>query len=181
MGLELEASASIFGALGSTCGQVQGQAQLEEDRACSSKGDKTLISFPRRPLPARSPNPNLIFLAMGSPLLTGHSLFSMGPSQDAPCLSLPAWSPRSLPAATSPSQGTALCASCLTGPLHGANPCTPLTTAIAKPLADDTLLDEVLKFQKGTLPLSRSSWEEGPSFSSTPSRVPFSSSLGKGR
>ena len=51
----------------------------------------------------------------------------------------------------------------------------------AKPLADIALLEEVLKFQKGTFPPSRSFWGEGPYFSSTLSRVPLSSSLGKGR
>ena len=73
--------------------------------------------------------------------------------------------------------------SCPTAPLHD-DPCAPLPTApttTAKPLADAALLEEVLKFQKGTLPPSHSSWGEGPSFSSTLSRVPLSSSLGKGR
>ena len=43
------------------------------------------------------------------------------------------------------------------------------------------ILDEVLRFQKGMLPPSRFSWGEGKSFSPTPSWVPLSSSLGKGR
>ena len=104
-----------------------------------------------------------------------------GLSQDVPCGSLPARSLRPLPAAIGPSQGFALSASCPTAPLHGVDPCAPLPTAIAKPLADVALLDKVLRFQKGTLPPSRSSWGEGPSFSSIPSWVPLSSSLGKGR
>ena len=152
------------------------------DRACSSKGEETHLS-PRRLIPARSPSPSLPLLATDPSSSTGPSLFPVGSAQDAPCGSLPARSPRLLPAVTGPSQDFALCASCPVAPLHD-DPCAPLPmapTAIAKPLADVALLEEVLRFQKGTLPPSRSSWGEGPSFSSTPSRVPLSSSLGKGR
>ena len=46
--------------------------------------------------------------------------------------------------------------------------------AILKPLADDALLEEVLRFQ-GTLSSSRTSWGEGPSSSSSSSSL--SSSL----
>ena len=47
--------------------------------------------------------------------------------------------------------------------------------AILKPLADDALLEEVLRFQ-GTLSSSRTSWGEGPSSSSSSSSS-LSSSL----
>ncbi|RVW73505.1 hypothetical protein CK203_060050 [Vitis vinifera] len=84
--------------------------------------------------------------------------------------------------AQGPSQVFALCASCPTAPLHD-DPCAPLPRLNddREALADVALLEEVLKFQKGTLPPSRSFWGEGPYFSSTLSRVPLSSSLGKGR
>ena len=140
-----------------------------EDRACFSKGEETLLSF-KSLIPARNPSPSLIFLATGLSSSTRHSLFLGGLSQDAPCGSLPARSLRPFPAATGPSQGSVLGASSPVAPLHGVDPCTPLPmtlTAIVKPLADVSLLDEVLRFQKGTLPLSRSSWGEGPSSSST--------------
>ncbi|KAL6311657.1 hypothetical protein AAG906_025675 [Vitis piasezkii] len=48
----------------------------------------------------------------------------------------------------------------------------------SKPLADAAFLEEVLIFQ-GTLSSSCSSWEEGPSSSSTHFWVPNSSTLGK--
>lgn len=69
------------------------------------------------------------------------------------------------------------------GPSLGLDPCASFPTASkanAKPLADITLLEELLRFQ-GTLSLSRSSWEEGPSSSSTPFWVSDSSTLGEDR
>ncbi|RVW20109.1 hypothetical protein CK203_111553 [Vitis vinifera] len=56
------------------------------------------------------------------------------------------------------------CASFLTGLSQGVDPCAslPMTPkAITKSLADVALVDEVLRFQKGTLPSSRSSWGKG--------------------
>ena len=70
------------------------------------------------------------------------------------------------------------------GPSHGLDPCASFPMAlevIVKPLADISLLEEVLRFQ-GMLSSSRSSWGEGPSSSSTtPFWVPDSSTLGEDR
>ena len=50
------------------------------------------------------------------------------------------------------------------------NPCAlmmPFTESMVKPLADEAILDEALRFQ-GMLSRSQSSWGEGPSSFSTP-------------
>ena len=68
LGLELEAP--VFEALGSACGQAQGQAQLVVDRACPSKGEETLLS-PKHLILTRSPSPNLHTLATNPSSSTG--------------------------------------------------------------------------------------------------------------
>ena len=53
---------------------------------------------------------------------------------------------------------------------EASNPCAsmmPFTESMVKPLADEAILDEALRFQ-GTLSRSRSSWGKGPSSFSTP-------------
>ena len=141
-------------------------------RAYSSNGGETFLSSLGSHLHVRSPR--LPLSAMGPLSVTGHSQdtihcvsFPTGPSQGVdPCASLHVWSPR-LP----PSQGTVHCVSFSAGPSQGVDPCASLlaaSTAIVMPLADVALLDEVLKFQKCTLPPSCSSWGERSSSSSTP-------------
>ena len=139
-------------------------------RAYSLNGGETFLSSLGSHLHVRSPR--LPLSAMGPLSVTGHSQdtihcvsFPTGPSQGVdPCASLHVWSPR-LP----PSQGTVHYASFSTSPSQGVDPCVSLPTVITKPLADIALLDEVLRFQKSTLPPSCSSWGERSSSSSTPS------------
>ena len=139
MGSELEASASDSWALGSTFGGSLKRLSL--DQAQLEVGQ------------ASSSNGGETFLSSHR----GH---------------LHARSPRLPLSATGPSQDAVHCASFLTGLSQGVDPCAslPMTPkAITKSLADVALVDEVLRFQKGTLPSSRSSWGEGSSSSSTPS------------
>ena len=167
-----------------------GQAHLEVGRACSSNSGETLFSSPRSHLHLQSPRLPLSVIgplsATGPSQGTVHyAYFPAGPSRGVvPCAFLHVRSPRLIPLATGPSQGTVHCASFLAGLSQSVDPCASLLTApttIVMPLADVALLDEVLKFQKCTLPPSRSSWGEGPSSSSTPSWGPFSTFLGEDR